>query len=292
MVLERIANPSLGESRVLGSSPSRTAKHMTLVIFGYVNHFHVMQLACRHALTAFDDISKVIVVWDDYQTPSVMHLDVCLSKTLDCEVVTTSSLAFIDEPVGWLRQQFVKLNMHKIIPDSEFILLDGDCIVRKHTPMRNHDGVLINYYPPFENFEPYFDTIEKFLGLRRKDRQSFMSPYWLCERDVLVALENYAPNLIPDFQQSWRKAMRWPIPFSECETYGLFATQILGQTFDHQNWNCLEVSADKFVDAYNNTNENLVLIGSDSMPESFWNQCGIEFNKDLIKYSAVAQSVE
>ena len=281
MVLERIANPSLGESRVLSSSLSRTAKHMTLVIFGYVRHFHIMQLAYRHALTAFDNISKVVIIWDDYHSPEELQLDQYLQREIDCELVKTSSLNFINEREGWLRQQFVKLNMHQIIDDSEFILLDGDCILREHKLLRNSNGLVINYYPPYENYKPYFDTIEQFLGLTRTDTQSFMSPYWLCERDVLIALQQYRPMLIQDFQQYRKQTMTWPAPFSECETYGQFAVQCQGQQFDHRHWGLLEVDPDKFVDLYLTTNESLVLGGRDNFPEQFWNDHGIKYNKDL-----------
>ena len=254
---------------------------MTLILFGYARHFHIMQLAYRHALTAFDDISNVVVIWDDYYAPKELDLVGHLQSVIDGEIIRTSSLDFINERRGWLRQQFVKLNMHKIVCDSEFILLDGDCILREHKPLRNSTGLVINYYPPHENYQPYFDTIEKFLGLVRKDTQSFMSPYWLCERDVLVALEQYRPALIQQFQQYYKTNMPWPAPFSECETYGQFASQILGQNFDHQHWQLLEVDPNKFVDLYLTTNESLVLGGRDDFPEQFWNDHGIRYNKDL-----------
>lgn len=38
---------------------------MTLVIFSYPQHFHIMQLALRQARQCVESIDQVYVVWDD-----------------------------------------------------------------------------------------------------------------------------------------------------------------------------------------------------------------------------------
>jgi hypothetical protein len=171
------------------------------------------------------------------------------------------------------------------LPDECWILLDGDTVLRNKKQFVK-DGAVVVYGDPYEYFEPYFIFIKYSLGLEKNNLPSFMSPYWLCERQVLEAIEYESiKRNNTDIVSAWKHYYRH-LPnssyqsLSEVELYGVFATQVLNKNFEFapQNLKCCLTS--EFLEHWN-TSQDLCLGGPDDFPASFWNQQGIPYHRDL-----------
>lgn len=252
---------------------------MTLVIFAYPQHFRIMQLAYRHALKAFENINKVVVVWDDlFETSSdrISQLPQCIPN---CEIIYTSDLEHCcNESDGWLRQQYIKLNLHQFLPDRYWIVLDADTVLRNPRPMFENNTVVV-YGDPWEHYQPYFDFIKHALNLDKENTPSFMSPYWLCEREVLEAIETdcqarHGCDLVTVWKQYQQKHQQWRA-LSEVELYGLFASQRMNKKFKFATHNLKCCLQKEFLQLWHTGTQDLCLGGKDDFSEEFWQQQGI-----------------
>lgn len=251
---------------------------MTLVLFSYPLHFNIMQLAHKYALTAFENITHTVVVWDDLyptRTDFKNQITTCIP---DCTIVYTSSWpACQDETDGWLRQQYIKLNLHNILPDESWILLDADTVVRNPRPLQQDNAVIV-YGDPWENYQPYFEFIKYALDLDKLSTPSFMSPYWLCERAVLEAIEidsiaRHGQDIVSvwkNYYQNINTCDRRAL--SEVELYGLFAVQRLNKKFVFAPHNLKCCLKDQFLNLWNTSDLDLCLGGADDFPQEFWQE--------------------
>lgn len=252
---------------------------MTLVLFAYPQHFRIMQLAYKHALQAFENVDQVVVVWDDLFPSSVDYVSQIKILIPNCRIIYTSDLEYCcDEKDGWLRQQYIKLNLHKFLPDRHWIVLDADTVLRNSRPMFENNTVVI-YGDPWEHYKPYFDFIKHALDLDKQDTPSFMSPYWLCEREVLEAIEaDCQARHGCDIVSVWKRYQQQHQPgraLSEVELYGLFAVQRMNKKFVFATHNLKCCLQKEFLELWYNGTQDLCLGGNDNFPENFWQEQGI-----------------
>lgn len=256
---------------------------MTLVIFAYPLHFHIMQLAYKSALQAFDNVTNVVIMWDDlfvHRQHFKQHITECIPGA---QVINMSALPeCVGEHQGWLRQQYVKLNLHKLLPEDSWILLDADTVLRNSRPLIRNDSVLV-YGDPWEHYRPYFEFIKHAVGIEKGNTPSFMSPYWLCERTVLLAIEQECMQLhghgIVDVWKNYYKNINTSDSraLSEVELYGLFALKKLNKKFIFEKHNLQCCLKDKFLSLWNNPTLDLCLGGADNFSESFWADQGVKY---------------
>lgn len=253
---------------------------MTLVLFAYPGHFRIMQLAHRHALLAFENIDRVVVVWDDLFETDLDYKNQLKNCIPNCQVIYTSDFESCrNEKDGWLRQQYIKLNLHKLLADSNWILLDGDTVLRNFRPLIDKNNTVIVYGDPWEHYQPYFDFIKHALDLDKHDTPSFMSPYWLCEREVLEAIEKdsqkrHGCDIVTVWQRYQQQHRKWRT-LSEVELYGLFAIKRMNKKFKFATHNLKCCQQQEFLQLWNAGTQDLCLGGADNFPEEFWQKQGI-----------------
>jgi hypothetical protein len=249
---------------------------MTLVLFAYPGHFRIMQLAHRHALAAFENVDNIVVVWDDLFETDVDYIGQLETCMPGCQIIYTSNLEQCrDEKDGWLRQQYIKLNLHKFLSGSSWILLDGDTVLRNPRPLIKDDTIIV-YGDPWEYYEPYFDFIKHALALDKEDTPSFMSPYWLCERAVLEAIEadsqaRHGCNIVAVWKQYQTQCGQCRA-LSEVELYGLFAVKRMNKKFQFVSHNLKCCLKDEFLQLWYSGTQDLCLGGQDDFPLDFWQQ--------------------
>lgn len=259
---------------------------MKLIIFAYPLHYHICQLSLRHALNTLGDISDVVIIWDDLNRPKLEHsfnLSQQLAQQTSAQVIKTSEIKLVkNQRNGWIRQQLVKLHLHKLFNDDAWILLDGDTVIRNR---RNLYRTIHNN--PYDYYAPAHEFMAHALGLARGAGPSYMTPVWLAERPVLEALHNHVQDrhnsefiaLYDQFVQEHYAQAIWP-PLNEIELYANFAVQQLNYQYNLIDNTALTVGADEFLSAWSGT-QDIILSGRDRMPESFWAEQMITFNHEL-----------
>jgi hypothetical protein len=98
------------------------------VILTYPGHFHLTQLTIRSVREHIQpkDITVIVddwsfLTWDGY-------VNDCKQAYNGCNVINTLQFEFLKpfEGDSWMRQQMVKLNLHKILPFDKWFFSDGD----------------------------------------------------------------------------------------------------------------------------------------------------------------------
>jgi hypothetical protein len=232
-----------------------------------------MQLAYRHALTAFDNITDVTVIWDYLYDRS------CPAMPFKADVITHSSLDFLStEQHGWLRQQYVKLNLHKLFNEDSWIVLDADVILKTK---KSFDCKEI-YTDSEDHYEPYFKFIKYAFNLDKNDSPSYMTHFAQIERRVLVSIEEFILNkhgkdLISVYKEYPDISPPACPGFSEFEIYGLFVERILQEKIALPEYQIENYLADNFIKHYHD-NYDLLLEGDDAgVPVEFWQAEKIKF---------------
>ncbi|MDR0263385.1 MAG: DUF6492 family protein [Sphingobacterium sp.] len=128
---------------------------------------------------------------------------------------------------GWYFQQFLKMEISKIIQSDYYLIWDADTIPLK--PIKffdENEKVLI--HKSEENHKPYFETLEHILGIKKTVNYSFISEHFMVQtklmQKMLLELSTNAEN------QVWPYYILENIAtkdialsgFSEYETYGSF----------------------------------------------------------------------
>lgn len=258
---------------------------MKLVIFSYRHHFNIMQLAYRHAVQAIDNITEVIVVWDDKYgngDDKLIVAEKILTAIPADRIIFHSDIDYCrDEPLGWLRQQYIKLSLHKIFNDDSWIILDADVILKTPKQFYQDDTLLV--YTDLDYYQPYFDFIKYAFDISKLSSPSYMTHFALFERSVLTAVDNWClekhnKELIELFKEFYRPlkttvyAEPMTPPLSEFELYGLFYERILQKPIQ-----CIENSIpnyepEKFCTMYTQC-VDCYFQGIDSdLPDDFWHK--------------------
>jgi hypothetical protein len=241
---------------------------MNLLIFSYPEHFYISQLSAQAALKNLHGISKLTFLWDDIAfNHSNVRTNLYINRykdKFDCDVVKFSQFPeTTNESNGWLRQQYVKLQLHKIFSESSWVLLDGDTIINNKMFLDKETLFVTNEYYP-----PYFKFIEHCLNLKKQNDYSFICPLFVFEKEVLVELENYCKNLnntdlIRSFKDYQYDKGSVP-PFSEFEIYGTFATQVLKKSYKTVESNFTEfLDITEFLKELKSQKNNIILKGTD-----------------------------
>ncbi len=130
---------------------------------------------------------------------------------------------------GWYFQQFIKLGIHDNAEiTSEYLVWDADAVLLKP----------INFYSSSkqvfvtkseEHHQPYFETIEKILGIKKQVQYSFISEHMVFKKDYVKSM---LETIVNNKKLVWWKIILNSIStesvrksgFSEYETYGNYVT--------------------------------------------------------------------
>lgn len=247
---------------------------MKLFIFTYPLHSELTKHGAIFALENIKDVDEIIYVCDDLFYKKWTH------SFPEKSVIKFSSFDHTTQlSDGWYRQQFAKLQLHKITTDESFYILDGDTLIRN--PINLLPNKMIK---TLEFHSPYFDFIDHSLNLQKNNDFSFVSPLIKIDRRVLVELEKYSLSLngYTIFEmlleyEPFKRCNNVRSHFSEAEIYGTFSTQVLNIQYEYidstfrlfgQNE---RTGPNDFEEAFLNTNVDLVWGGHDySLPKTFW----------------------
>lgn len=272
-----------------------------------------MQLAIKHAYEHIDNIDELIISFDDgYSFFSDNNSDIAAHYPVMSDLVprikklypharvfAASDFEYThDEVLGWLRQQYLILNMHNIIDGDEWVVMGGDVILKNKKVFKEDDSVIM-YTDDFDYYPPYFHFINHATGIVKDKQPSYMCHFYLQQREVLQGLEDFliakhGLPLVPLFKQFHRPLLEtiyaYPKvpPLADNELYGLFATEILKKNILTPKYNLQTLPPEKFVDAYYRKTIDIEIGGSDDLPISFYESHGIEYQLDLadaLKYN-------
>ena len=216
-----------------------------------------MQLAIRQACQHLP-VTSVQIFWDDVESPV---------PDLPWPTIGYSKFANVrHHGRGWLRQQFAKLAMHRVLKDQQWLVLDADTVLRNDWNFDSNQW----YYDPYENCNDYWAFAKFAVGVE-PTLQRYMSPLWRCESAVLFAMEKKVYSRFNNCIENVFLESGFPT-LSEVEMYAQFATQRLNQEYEFVPHRLRMITTDQFVDAWNNSNDDLCLGGADTVGDNFWQQ--------------------
>lgn len=114
---------------------------MHTVVLTFPGHFF-QTAACIKSLQQHhpEHTGTITIIADDVQcAPWVTYVqDLAEHTAVDCEIIPITALPGIRDCVaGWWRQQLVKLTLDRVLPDTEWFVVDGDVIFRSRCPVVN-----------------------------------------------------------------------------------------------------------------------------------------------------------
>ncbi len=230
---------------------------MKLCVFAFEGHYRILQLAIQQALQNLE-IDSVLVLWDDGES--------AVPTNLPWPVVPYSAFADVGQfGRGWIRQQFAKLALQRLLPDTEWINMDADVVIRNPASFAGSQW----YIDPREGSTEYWPFMQYAFGIERSDTR-WMTAIWKAERDVLVAMEQHClcQHGVPIetvFVRSGEPVL------SEVETYAFFATQQLGRQFERLPIGTRMVLGEELAKVWDTSTEDLCLSNRDTgTPKEFW----------------------
>lgn len=159
---------------------------MKLVVLTYPYHYHVTQLAIKHAKKYFPDIDLTYIIWDD--THDIIPTMPLYQSMKDCVQISWSRLNL--NVKGWVGQQIIKLYLDTVINESEFIILDGDLIINQPLDPKN-----ILYSGSLPRTHNGYDHLREMLGLGSYSFNTcpfmYVKSNWLKEIRELCSLHSH-----------------------------------------------------------------------------------------------------
>ncbi|GAA4182956.1 DUF6492 family protein [Sphingobacterium ginsenosidimutans] len=137
---------------------------------------------------------------------------------------------------GWYFQQFLKMEISKIIQSDYYLIWDADTIPLKPIDFFDKEERAL-IHKSEENHNPYFETLEHILGLKKTVNYSFISEHFMVQtklmQNMLLEISTNAGN------QAWPYYILENITtkdlalsgFSEYETYGNFLNSTYPDNF-------------------------------------------------------------
>lgn len=139
-----------------------------------------------------------------------------------------------EKRAGWYFQQFLKLGISKSnITSGLYLVWDADCIALRPMSFFSQDNNVLCDTTK-EHHEPYFNTIERLIGIKKQVDYSFISEHFVFDKHIVASLINQISK-----DTSWwieildkiEPSMLSLSGFSEYETYGNFVSKYYPQHF-------------------------------------------------------------
>lgn len=123
---------------------------------------------------------------------------------------------------GWYLQQFMKFSALETSSSEKLIIWDSDCVPTSNIQMFDEIGRPLYMFA--DEYNPvYFALIDRLLGLKRVQHQSFVIPGFPINKSWFIEFIDFIENR---FQTKWYEALlenidfSLPSGFSETETLG------------------------------------------------------------------------
>lgn len=268
----------------------------SLVVITYPYHYHITQLAVINAVKQLgpkniyilhDTIPNSQRGWGDLG----QHIRADLrshginAMTIPFEAIESTKT----QERGWIRQQYVKLNLHKILDGPAWTVLDGDAILK--SLLYPTVACYINPHDVLPDTHRFFTNYALDLGfndvLFEGKPVSFSAiPFRSIKRDTLEQLEKHIHNLhgktIEQLYDSFtlHNKTRY-LELSEFELLSHFEYQILRKEANLIPIKARFVPTDSFIDHWRSDLDLLVLAGKDNLPRDWYLEQGININDDV-----------
>lgn len=193
-----------------------------------------------------------------------IHSEESISSQYETAVAQAVERSGNIQRYGWYLQQFHKIKALHEVEADELVIWDADCVPLKHIPLFTSDGVPI-YMKASENHRPYFDAIERLLGLKWVQQQSFIIPGF-------PILKNWVEDFLSAIRQrhhplDWFEAIIDCIDFNQKSGFSEFETlgTWIANTYE-QNWLTSELTWERrgqsrFGYAHSFTPDDIVSLG-------------------------------
>jgi hypothetical protein len=274
----------------------------TLVIITHRYHYHISQVAILLAFKQFNP-DRIAILFDD--VPSTQCGWDMLGPTMVVDIkevypfapgsifsLPFSSLTDVhSEPEGWIRQQYVKLNLHKLLPGDEWLVIDGDVLINTSIDPWNY--CYINIGDEFRWHHDWFVRYTLNLGNRRvlynNNPVEFSSvPIRLLTRKMLENLEKYIYELhntdIRGVRDSFTLTQNRS-DYLELSEYDLIGNYQRFISRDLLPLKSLEIYFEPTNNLFSNweflKDKITVLHGHDNFPIQWYEQFGVKINQEI-----------
>lgn len=242
---------------------------------------------------AFDDVPGTAYGWDHIGRELLLELKIKYNP--EPGAITTHPFSVIQEihtePNGWIRQQYVKLKLHKFLDGEEWLVIDGDTLINKEI-----DPWKYWYVNPADVRHLHHDFFVRY-ALNLKDQRATFNdkpiefssvPIRLLTRKTLSGLEKYLYELhgtdIRGIRDSFtlKKDRSWYFELSEYDLIGNYQTFISKDILPLKELGPIFCPTKEFYDNWHNLKTKVaVLHGYDNLPFSWYEQMGIEINQNI-----------
>ncbi len=273
-----------------------------LVIITHRYHYHICQATLLTALKHFT-FDRIAILFDDVVGTQVgwnklgktLLSDIKKLVNLPPGVVYSMPFSAINnvhvEASGWIRQQYVKLNLHKILTGDEWLVIDGDVLLNKQI-----DPYEFCYINPEDNLKPHHDIFTRYVLDLKENRSLFKGkpvefssvPIRLLKRSTLEELEKYIFKLhkknIIEIRNSFTllENKEFYFELSEYDLIGNFQNFILKDLQPLCELECYYTLNETFVNSWDFLKNHIaVLHGYDNLPIDFYQSLGVNINQDI-----------
>lgn len=273
-----------------------------LVIITHRYHYHICQVAILLAMKHYN-FDSVTIMYDDVQGTKVgwQNLGSDLLRDLwsirswyrgSLRAMPFSELINVhNESSGWIRQQYIKLNLHKLLPEDSWLVVDGDVLL--NYPIDPWSYCYIN---PSDRFCLHHDWLVRYV-LNLEDKRTLFNqnpvefssvPIRYLTRKTLQGLEDYIyelhnTNIINVYNSfTLKKNKNYYLELSEYDIIGNYQNFISNDLLPLKE---LEIYFHPKDDILSNwdmlKNKITVLHGWDDFPAEWYSQFGVEINQEI-----------
>ena len=171
---------------------------------------------------------------EEFRAITDSRIEIMSQDTLGQEYFTklmqAVSIAGNQPRFGWYLQQFYKIEALLKSEEKHVVIWDADCVPVKPIPLFTDKNSPIYMRAANEINGPYFETIERLLGLSRIQDFSFVIPGFPILKPWVIEMIDYLEDTNPGLK--WfdaiikHSALALPSGFSETETLGTWVANI------------------------------------------------------------------
>lgn len=274
----------------------------TVVIITHRYHYHICQIAALTAIKQFAP-DKVCFLFDDMQGTQYGwnqmgkkllndFKQVCSLSPGATFAMPFSSVQNVQtEPSGWIRQQYVKMNLHKFMPGDEWLVIDGDVIVNQSVDPYN-----FWYFNPADPLQLHHDFFTRYV-LDLKDKVAYFNskpiefssiPLRVLTRKTLQGLEDYIFHLhkksIREIRDSFtlQQNRSYYLELSEYSLISNYQKFITEDLLPIKELDVHVCKQDEILSNWNFLKDKIaVLDGFDNFPKEWYAQWGVNINEEI-----------
>lgn len=223
-------------------------KELEVVICLHESHLKNFKLVVSQLYKNLKDI-KIVVISNIKLKEKIKNIDSRIEVLGEDTLVKDLSLSRIKNILkekigngsraGWYFQQFLKMSYSLVTKSNYYLIWDSDLILLKELDFFTKDNKMI-IYKKTEYHIPYFETLEKILGLGKKFDFSFIAEHFLIKTKIMKEMiEKIEVNKNIEGKYFFEKILNSisikDLPysgFSEFETYGTYALSNFVENFE------------------------------------------------------------